>query len=120
MTERCPDPPWLMVSCCLCCDVAFPPTPAERVQYMDWRIFSPCSGDLSVNILPSMDIKKMTQPMLCLRTFCPYGRFVSGHFVPTDVLSPDVLTHGRFVCWTFCPSGCFVPPDALQTAMIWF
>jgi hypothetical protein len=36
--------------------------------------------------------------MLCCRTFCPHGHFVqrmfcsSEHFVPMDVLSPDVLS----------------------------
>ncbi len=69
--------------------------------------------------------------MFCLRTFCPYGRFV-----PTDVSSPrtfglpDVLSlpkfclYGRFVhqtlcirlfCLrTFCPYRRFVPTDFLS------
>jgi hypothetical protein len=48
----------------------------------------------------------------------PKGCFVSGSFVP-----PDILSHGRFVPQdvlyvlsrrTFCPAVCFVPPDVLS------
>ncbi len=40
----------------------------------------------------------LSSDILSLRTFFP----------------PDIFPAGRFVCWTFCPSGCFVPPDVLS------
>jgi hypothetical protein len=72
----------------------------------------------------------------------PDGRFVHGHFVPTDVLSPrtfclpdvlsdggfvptDVLSDGRFVATdvlsprTFCPYGCFVHGCFVSGHFVW-
>ncbi len=63
--------------------------------------------------------------MICLRTFCLYGRFVPpdvlslrtfclyGCFVPTDVLSHGHYVSGCFVSGRFVP-GCFVSTDVLS------
>ncbi len=73
------------------------------------RIFPSCSIDFYQEKLPSKALVNMTQTdvlstdVLSPRMFCPHGRFVRRTFCPLDVLSA-----GRFVCWTFCPHGRFV------------
>jgi hypothetical protein len=47
--------------------------------------------------LKNMDTKNMTQTVLCLWVFCPFGRFV-----PKDILSHGCYVSGCFVSRTFC------------------
>jgi hypothetical protein len=77
----------------------FPPNPG-RERALFWRIFPPCSRDLSVILFPDV---------LSLWMFCPHGRFV-----PQMLCLRMFCPHRCFVCRTFCPSGCFVPPDVLS------
>jgi hypothetical protein len=58
--------------------------------------------------------------MFCLRTFCPYGRYISGRFVP-----PDVWSAGRFVptdvlsLRTFCPYGRYISGRFVSGRFVW-
>ncbi len=87
---------------------------------MYWGIFPPRSRDFLVNILPSMNIKNITQTdvmspdVLSIQTFCPmdvlsHRCYVSGCFAPTDFFSaghfvpPDILSHQIFSLQMFCP-----------------
>ncbi len=52
--------------------------------------------------------------MLRLERSVPTDILSSQMFCPTDVMSPDVLSHERFVCRMFWSSGCFVLQDVLS------
>jgi hypothetical protein len=84
-------------------------SPAERVR---------CSGGFLLQaqeIFHSIYCLECTLKLWPGRTFCPYGCLV-----PTDVMSPDVLSP-QTLCLLdflsvrmFCPAGLFVPPDVLS------
>ncbi len=45
----------------------------------------------------------------------PKGSFVSGRFVPPDIMSPRTFSPlEAWFLWTFCPSRRFAPPDVLS------
>jgi hypothetical protein len=70
-----------------------PPSQEHRESALFWWIFPSPSINFSLKIAKQGPLKRD-----------PDGRFVTGCFVPMDVLSPR----------TFCPHGCFVPTDVLS------
>jgi hypothetical protein len=65
-------------------------------------------------------LQKYHKRTFCPRAFCPRGRFVPkdvlshGRFVSGSFVPPDVLSFWTFCLRTFCPPGRFVPLDVLS------